>query len=126
VDVKKKFLGKEQAWFYNGQRATGYSPVEYAQLMEQKGAGELIVQSIDRDGMMNGYDLEMIREVSQAVTIPIVALGGAGSLHDMRDGFRVAHANAMGAGSMFVYHGARKGVLINYPTRDEINVFFKK
>ena len=120
MDVKKgRFFGKEQVWYLNGQNQAGYPPVEFAQLMEQKGVGELIVQSIDQDGMMNGYDLDLIRKISEAVTIPVVALGGAGSLKDMRDAHMLAHANGLAAGSMFVYHSARKGVLINYPDRAE-------
>jgi imidazole glycerol-phosphate synthase subunit HisF len=120
MDVKKRrFFGKEQVWYLNGQNQAGYPPVEFAQLMEQKGVGELIVQSIDQDGMMNGYDLDLIRKISEAVTIPVVALGGAGSLKDMRDAHKLAHANGLAAGSMFVYHSARKGVLINYPDRAE-------
>ena len=120
MDIKKKFLGEEQTWFLNGQKSTGFSPVEFAQLMEQKGVGELIVQSIDRDGMMNGYDLDLIRRISESVTIPVVALGGAGSLADMHDAYKQSYANGLAAGSMFVYHGARKGVLINYPDKNEI------
>lgn len=119
MDVKKgRFFGKQQVWYLNGQNKAGYSPIEFAQLMEQKGAGELIVQSIDRDGMMNGYGLELIRQISEAVTIPVVALGGAGSLKDMSAAYKEAYANGLAAGSMFVYHSARKGVLINYPERN--------
>jgi imidazole glycerol-phosphate synthase subunit HisF len=126
MDVKKKFLGKEQTWFFNGEKASDVSPVEFAQRMQQEGAGELIVQSIERDGTMKGYDLDLIRRISEAVTIPVVALGGAGSLKDMREAYKESFASGLGAGSMFVYHSARKGVLINYPNRDEINALFGK
>jgi cyclase len=120
MDIKRNFFGKNQVCFLNGQKSTGVSPVEFAQVMEQKGVGELIVQSIDQDGMMNGYDLDLIRRISEAVTIPVVALGGAGSLADMHDAYKQSYANGLAAGSMFVYHGARKGVLINYPDKNEI------
>jgi cyclase len=120
MDVKKNFFGKKHACVFNGQKQTGFLPVEYARIMEQKGVGEIIVQSIDRDGMMNGYDLDLIRSISEAVTVPVVALGGAGSLGDMNDAYKLSYANGLAAGSMFVYHSARKGVLINYPGKTDL------
>jgi cyclase len=120
IDVKKKFLGKEQIWAYGGSKPTGISPVEFSQLMEEKGAGEIIIQSIDRDGTMLGYDLQLIRKISEAVSIPVVALGGAGNLQHMKQAYTEAYANGLAAGSIFVYHGARRGILINYPEQEEI------
>lgn len=120
IDVKKKFLGKQQVWTKNGTEATGISPVEYAQTMEEKGAGEIVIQSIERDGLMKGYDLELIKSITENVTIPVVALGGAGSVSDLRDAYINANATGLAAGSMFVYHGARRGVLINYPEKKEM------
>ncbi len=78
------------------------------------------MQSIPRDGTMEGYDLDLIRRVSEAVTIPVVALGGAGGLNDLARAYRETHASALAAGSMFVFHGRKRGVLINYPDRAEI------
>jgi cyclase len=115
MDVKKKMFGKEQTWILNGSESTGFSPVEFAIMAEEKGAGEIIVQSIDRDGTMQGYDYELIRKISENVTIPVVALGGAGNLTDLRDAYKKGYANGLAAGSIFVYHGARNGILINYP-----------
>ena len=120
MDVKKNFLGKTQIWIRNGQKSAGYSPVEFAQLMQEKGVGEIIVQSIERDGMMEGYDIELIRKISESVTIPVVALGGAGNLNHMKQCYTEAYANGLAAGSMFVYHGARNAVLVNYPGRQEL------
>ena len=120
IDVKKKRLGAPRTWTAGGTRATEYAPEEFARLAEQKGAGELIVQSISRDGTMEGYDLDLIGQVSDAVTIPVVALGGAGTLDHLRQAYRETHASALAAGSMFVYHGPRRGVLINYPDRADI------
>lgn len=119
IDVKNKLFIKQQAWYLNGERSTGFSPVEYAKILEEKGAGELIVQSIENDGMMQGYDLDLIKKISRAVTIPVVALGGAGNLNHLSDAYHLAFANGLAAGSMFVYHSARKGVLINYPEEQE-------
>ena len=127
IDVKKKFLGKEQTWILNGSEATGFTPVFFAKLMEEKGAGELIIQSIKQDGRMNGYDIELISKISKSVSIPVVALGGSGNINDMKNAYKNGFANGLAAGSMFVYHGSRKGVLINYPSKDEIsNIFYGK
>jgi len=124
MDVKKKLLGAEQTWILSGTKASGQSPVEFAKDMEQLGAGEIIVQSIEKDGLMTGYDLDLTQKVSAAVTIPVVALGGAGNLHHMQDAFEKAHASGLAAGSMFVFFGSNKGVLINYPNRKEIEAMF--
>jgi cyclase len=120
IDVKQKRFGAARTWTAGGTRATEYAPEEFARLAEDRGAGEIIVQSIQRDGTMEGYDLDLIGRVSQAVTIPVVALGGAGSLDDLRRAYDETHASALAAGSMFVYHGPKRGVLINYPDRAEL------
>lgn len=120
IDVKKRFAGKEQTWVFGGKKPTGIGPVEFAQLIEEKGAGEIIIQSIERDGTMSGYDIPLIRKISEAVKIPVVALGGAGNIRHMEQAYREGYANGLAAGSMFVYHGARNGILINYPDPIEI------
>ena len=125
IDVKKKRLGPTRTWTAGGTRATEYAPEEFARLAEQKGAGEIIVQSIPRDGTMEGYDLDLIGQVSDAVTIPVVALGGAGTLDHLRQAYHETHASALAAGSMFVFHGPKRGVLINYPDRADIQ-FLKR
>lgn len=122
IDVKKDFLGRPRAWSFGGTRSTGQSPKEFARLMEQRGAGELIVQSIVRDGEMEGYDIELIRTIADAVTIPVVALGGAGSLEHLRLARLEGHATGLAAGSMFVFQGLKRGVLINYPERLELGL----
>jgi imidazole glycerol-phosphate synthase subunit HisF len=121
IDVKKNFFGKELTWILNGNKSTKYTPIEFAILMEEMGAGEIIIQSIDRDGMMKGYDLNLIEKISRSVTIPIVALGGAGNLNHMKEAYQKSYANGLAAGSMFVFQGSRQGVLINYPDKSEIN-----
>ena len=78
------------------------------------------MQSISRDGTMKGYDLDLIARVTQAVTIPVVALGGAGGLEDLEQAYRETYASGLAAGSMFVYHGPKRGVLINYPDRPDM------
>lgn len=125
MDVKKKFLGKEETWILGGSKPTGRTPIEFAQQMEEKGAGEIIIQSIDRDGTMNGYDIPLIKKISEAISIPVVALGGAGNIQHMKQAYCEGFVNGLAAGSIFVYHGARNGILISYPGRKEIETIFK-
>lgn len=124
IDVKKTFLGKQLTWINSGTQKTGYSPVEFAQLVEDMGAGELIINSIDNDGLMQGYDIPLIKMISEAVRIPVVALGGAGSEADLRKAVEDGYASAVAAGSMFVFHGPRRAVLVNYPDQDSLNRLF--
>ena len=120
MDVKKTFFGKRQTWIVSGSKATGLEPQHFARLAEEKGAGEIIVQSIERDGTMQGYDVDLIRSIAEAVTVPVVALGGAGGVDDLRSAYCEGRATAVAAGSLFVFHGPRRGVLINYPERSEL------
>ena len=120
IDVKKKFLGKKQVYIIGGSKSTGLDPVSFAKLIEEKGAGEIIINSIDKDGLMTGYDLNLVEDVSKAVSIPVVAAGGAGVIKDFKSAID-SYASAVAAGSMFVYHGPRNAVLINYPSQEEIN-----
>jgi cyclase len=120
IDVKKKWLGKEQVWTENGTRASGLDPLDFARLMEKNGAGEIIVQSIENDGSMKGYDIGLIKRIAENVSIPVVALGGAGSLDDLKKAYLEGYATGLAAGSLFVYYGENKGVLINYPEKKDI------
>jgi cyclase len=88
--------------------------------MEELGAGEILLNSIDRDGTMTGYDIPLIRSVTSKVHIPVIALGGAGMMQDFSQAIHDGGAAAAAAGSMFVYFGRKKAVLINYPNRGEI------
>jgi len=119
VDVKRSLLGKYQVHTRAGQKGLGLDPVEYAQRMEHAGAGELLLTAIDRDGCMNGYDTPLLKSVSTAVSIPVVASGGASSLQDFRTAVE-AGASAVAAGSMFVFHGKHRAVLITYPEHSEL------
>jgi len=120
IDVKKKLFGGNVIWTLNGSKAASFKPVEFAQLMQKNGAGELIVQSIDKDGTMSGYDIELIRSVSEAVTIPVIALGGAANVNDLKKARTEGFANGLAGGSMFVYQGTKRGVLISYPEKGEL------
>jgi cyclase len=125
VDVKKNLFGKYTAYVKSGQKKVSVPLMDYIKQIEDKGAGELLINSISHDGMMQGYDLELIKMISENVDIPVIACGGAGELKDMRAATEEAFASAAAAGSMFVYHGPRKGVLVNYPEKEELNTTFR-
>jgi len=119
MDVKKTLLGKYEVYVRSGRKGTGLDPVKFAVEMERHGAGEILVNSIDRDGTMQGYDLELIRRVADSVTVPVVACGGAGNIQHLAEAIQ-AGASAAGAGSMFVFQGPLRGVLISYPAQEEL------
>ncbi len=120
MDVKRDLWGRRRVWSRRASRRSPYPPEEFARMMEAMGAGEIIVHGVEREGTMRGYDLELLRQVSQAVTVPVVALGGAGRLADFREAVAKGGATAVAAGSLFVFHGRHRGVLISYPERTEL------
>ena len=119
LDVKKTLLGKYEVYTRGGKKGTGLDPVKFAVEMEKQGAGELFLNSIDRDGTMQGYDLELVRRVADSVTVPVVACGGAGNIQHLAEAIQ-AGASAAAAGSMFVFQGPLRGVLISYPAQEEL------
>ncbi len=124
VDVKKMIFGGYRIMTMGGRKAIHAELSRYIKDIKSAGAGEILINSIDRDGTMSGYDIALTKEVSSAVSIPVIACGGAGSLSDLKEAYTEGGASACAAGSMFVYHGLRKGVLINYPDRSEILTAF--
>lgn len=123
MDVKSKLFGKPTVFNNAGKVDTKQDPIQFAKKMQELGAGELIFNSIDRDGMQKGYDLAMIERISQAIDIPLVALGGAATLDDFRKAVDYG-ASAVAAGSMFVFHGKHKAVLITYPEYKKLESLF--
>jgi len=120
IDVNKNIFGKESIYINKGQEKISMSPIEAVKLAEDNGAGEIYIRSISHDGKMEGYSTDLIRKISDAITVPIVAVGGAGTIDHMKDAIS-AGAHAVAAGSMFVFQGSRRGILINYPDRSELN-----
>ena len=120
IDVRRRLFGRYEVFVEGGSRSTGIDPVEYAQRMEAAGAGEILLTSIDRDGTMKGYELELIAKVTGAVGIPVIASGGAGSVSDFGAAIREGGAAAVAAGAMFVFHGPHRAVLITYPSVSEL------
>lgn len=124
IDFKRTLGGKCEVFTHSGTKATGLNPIEFAREMEAMGAGELLLNSIDRDGTMQGYDMELITRVAQVVHIPVVACGGAGSVGDLVDAVRRGGASAAAAGSLFVFQGRHRAVLISYPSPQELKQAF--
>ena len=120
LDVRKTWTGRREVVTRRGSRGISNDIVATAQAMAARGAGELIVQSVERDGTMTGYDLELTRAVSRAVDVPVIALGGAGTLDHLRAVLTEGEASAAAAGAMFVFHGPRRAVLVTYPDRQEL------
>ncbi len=120
LDVRKKsFSGKYEIWTYNGTKNTGLNPVEFAQEMEKRGAGEIVLNSIDADGEMKGYDLSIIQKVRDVINIPMTVLGGAGTLEDIGEIIRQYGIIGAAAGSLFVFKGKYRAVLISYPNKTD-------
>lgn len=120
LDVKKsRWLHQHEVWTHNGTVNTKRAPAELAAEMEKLGAGEIVLNSIDNDGMMKGYDFDMVGSVRNAVTVPMTVLGGAGSLDDIGELIRRFGIIGAAAGSLFVFKGIYKAVLINYPRAQE-------
>jgi imidazole glycerol-phosphate synthase subunit HisF len=116
LDVRRNG-GSWEVFTHNGTRATGLDPMAFARQAESLGAGEIVLNSIDRDGQMKGYDLDLVRRVREAVTRPLTVLGGAGSLADISALVREFGIIGAAAGSLFVFKGVYRAVLINYPAR---------
>lgn len=119
VDVRKKLLLSGWDVVVEGQKA-GVGPVEHVRRLVGLGAGEILLNSIDRDGTQQGFDIDLIRTVADAVDVPVIACGGAGSIQHFRTAVVDGHASAVAAGSMFVFHGRHRAVLISYPDREQL------
>jgi imidazole glycerol-phosphate synthase subunit HisF len=124
IDYKRNFWGRNEVYIHGGRKGTGLDPVEFASEMERRGAGELMLNSIDRDGTMQGYDLDLLRVITHNMDIPVIACGGAGKLDDFHQAVQ-AGASAVSAGSMFVFQGRHRAVLISYPSRNELRRTFE-
>lgn len=116
VDVRKRMFGGYRVYTHGGRQLVKTDLVDWVRGLEEAGAGEILLTSIDRDGTMDGYDLDLVRTVSSAVRVPLVAAGGAGSVQDMGDVVLKGGASAAAIGSLAVYQGKNRAVLINFPT----------
>ncbi|MGB9736118.1 MAG: imidazole glycerol phosphate synthase subunit HisF [bacterium] len=114
TDVKKAGKTEWEVYIYGGKKATGINALDWAIKMEQAGAGEILLTSIDRDGTKKGYDLELTSEITKRVSIPVIASGGAGRMEDFYDGFVIGGADACLAASLFHFRELSIRELKNY------------
>lgn len=127
IDVKKAGLLRHyEVVTHNGTQRTGLNPVDFASQLADAGAGEIVVNSVDRDGEMKGYDFNLIDSIRQAITIPMTVLGGAGSLDDIDKLVNRYGIIGASAGSIFVFKGKYRAVLINYPNRKEKDALYQR
>ena len=119
LDIKKKLFGGYEVYTHNGKKATGKNPFELAKQAEEHGAGEIVINSIDQDGVMKGYDLGLVEKMRESVHTPLTVLGGAGKLEDIGELIHKFGIIGASAGSLFVFKGKYKAVLINYPSPEE-------
>lgn len=121
IDLKTpRFSRSYHVVTHNGKRKHRITPLDAAMLAQRNGAGEIVLNFADRDGKMCGYDVATVRNISSAIDIPLIALGGAGSIHDLQAVIKEGGASAAAAGSLFVYQGVHRAVLINYPSQAEL------
>jgi len=125
IDVKKTgFFKKPEVVFLNATQRTSLDPSEWAKRLQAMGAGEIILNMVDQDGDMKGYDFEIIDSVRAETTIPLTVLGGAGSLDDIRALIKRYGIIGAAAGSLFVFKGKYRAVLISYPNQEEKEKLF--
>lgn len=120
IDTKKSFFGKTKVYSHVKDTSTKLSVVEFARQAENAGAGEIFLNSVDQDGTFGGYDIATIRSVSENVSVPVIACGGASSIQDFYQAIVGGKASAVAAGSFFVFQRPHRAVLISYPSQDKL------
>ena len=125
LDVKKKLFGGYEVYTHNGKKSTGINPFDFAEKAKRLGAGEIIINSIDQDGVMKGFDMNLIDKVRDKISLPLTVLGGAGELQHIQQVIHKHGVIGVAAGSLFVFKGVYKAVLINYPEKGEKEKLYK-
>lgn len=120
VDIVRRPDGFPEVWSHSGSRETGIDACSWSYECQQRGAGELLINSIDRDGTGLGYDTASLSMIAARASIPVIALGGAGALEHLSEAVSNGHASAVAAGSLFVFLGSNRAVMINYPDKEEL------
>jgi cyclase len=121
IDIKKNIWGNYKVYTHDGTKNTDLDPIAYAQKLEKLGVGELLITSMDQDGTWKGFDIEILKNIAACVNIPIIANGGAGSIHDIGEVVSKAGVSAVAIGSMVVYQKKGLGVLVNFPDKSELS-----
>ncbi len=125
IDVRRSFWGKSSVRIESGRRNTGRDPVLWAKEVESLGAGEILLTSIDREGTWDGFDLDLVKRVADAVSIPVIAHGGAGKIEDIGKAVKQGNASAVALGSMVVFQKEGMGVLVNFPDQKKIEAILR-
>ena len=125
IDLKKKLFGGYEVYTHNGKKSTGINPFDFAEKAQRLGAGEIIINSIDQDGVMKGFDMNLIDKVRDKISLPLTVLGGAGELQHIQQVIHKHGVIGVAAGSLFVFKGVYKAVLINYPEKGEKEKLYK-
>ena len=120
IDVKKDWLGRYKVFRNNGTKNTRKCPVDFAREIQEAGAGEILLTSIDNDGMFQGFDIALVKQIANAVNIPVIACGGATEVADFVEVIDKGNASAVAAGSMFVFQRPHRAVLISYPSQEKL------
>ena len=123
IDVKRTIFGKYKVYSHQLEKNIETDLLDLLEIANEVGVGEVFINSVDRDGMMNGYDIELLNLVSSNINMPLIACGGAGNITHLKEGLNKGGAHAVSAGSMFVYHGKHNAVLINYLDKTQLSEF---
>ena len=120
IDVKNNLFKQQRVVSHGATKFTSWNPIDWAVELEKLGVGEILLTSVDREGTWNGMDINLIRQISNNISIPLIAHGGAGSFSHIKEAFKLGNASAVGLGSMVTFQKKGKGVLVNFPTKNEI------
>jgi len=124
IDIKKSLFGKYKIYNHVTKKTLKVSFLDYIKQIEELGVGEVLINNVDLDGTQTGYDITLLKEVVDNMSIPVIACGGASKLEDFKLVKEQANISAVGAGSFFVFHGKHNAVLITYPTYEELQKLF--
>ncbi|MFA6980583.1 MAG: AglZ/HisF2 family acetamidino modification protein [Ignavibacteriaceae bacterium] len=124
IDVKKNILGSYIVYSHSGIKMMKVPLIDHCKQFEALGAGEIFINFVDNDGMMEGYDLKLLKMVTESITLPVIACGGAGNINHLADAIHIGKVSAVAAGSLFIFYRSRNAVLINYPNKEEIKKIY--
>jgi cyclase len=125
MDIKRNFWGKEYVYDASKSQLTHLSPLEHAQSLVDAGVGEIFINDVNRDGTLIGYNTPLVSSIANKINVPLITCGGASSIDDIQKVFK-AGASAAAAGSLFVFYGPHRAVLINYPDYSVVKKLFSK
>jgi imidazole glycerol-phosphate synthase subunit HisF len=120
IDVKKNLFGKYNVFISDGTEKIDMDVIDWAKKLQEAGAGEILITSMDKDGTWSGFDIELTRKVSDALSVPVIANGGAGSIAHIGEAVKKGNASAVCLGRMVVYQQKGMGVLVNFPDKTKI------